>query len=333
MATVSELRAAVVDSFLSQVGYTSGSYESSKYGLAQNWRSPWLGGVKAWQGLYCGRSYSWNFDQVLGAEAGRAAIGLQGYAIPVGFAATWLHREWFMANNRHVGFANSQPGDAFLFKLPGRPLNPTNHIGMFVKWHTPGKVAITVEGNLPNPTIGTTSSIGVHLHYRDITYVVGVYRPNWQAAATIYNKQNPDPKEGITVAEADRIIERIDTLRRERTNAHVKELANQEAILARLEAVEAAQAEHTRQNNTIGRVAAEARELARSTPQRIIDARVPFSKGTSLHRLFGKDFRFGALLGYGAASMVDRDTHTEEIVDALDHDAIEAEIHANTQED
>lgn len=73
--------------------------------------------------------------------------------------------------------------------------------------------------------------------------------------------------------------------------------------------------------STEGRVSDIVRSL-KALPTAIIAARVPFKEGTSLHRLFGKDFRFGALLGYAGASMVDRDTHTDEIVDALDADEV-----------
>lgn len=190
--TPTQLRDAVVARLRDEIGYTSGTYTSSKYGLAKTWESAWAWGVE-WQGMYCNRFASWGADQVLGAEAARAAIGRQaGVPIPAGFAATWLQREWHMANGRHVGFANSQPGDHYLFKLPGRPLNPTNHIGVFVRWHVVGKVAVVVEANLPRPGHGA-STIGVWEHLRDITYVVGVYRPDWDAAAEVYNARFPEP--------------------------------------------------------------------------------------------------------------------------------------------
>lgn len=187
-----DLRDRSLEVMLGKVGYTSGNYEKSIFGEAKTWRSKWLNGRTVWQGMYCNRFTSWGTDYVMGANAARAAIGHQtGTVLPAGFAATWLQREWYLRNNRWVGFANAQPGDDILFKLPGRQTNPTNHIGRFYRWDTKGKVAIVIEGNLAKPGVGTQKSIGVHLHYRPITYVVGVYRPNWDAAAKIYNKENP----------------------------------------------------------------------------------------------------------------------------------------------
>lgn len=253
--SANDLRAAVVAKAVGELGTLTRSYYKSPYGEQDNWRSPWLWGGD-WQGMYCNRFLSWSVDQVMGAEAGRAAVGMQSHSpLPVGFAATWLQREWFMANGRHVGFSNSQPGDYYLFKLPGRPTNPTNHVGMFVKWHIPGKIAVVIEGNLRRPGSWDNATIGVHYHYRDITYVVGVYRPDWQAAADVWNENNPDPtdEDEMTPEQEQRILDRIDKMRAERTNAHVK-------TYAMLEAIESTQGTHTRQMNTVGRVAAEARD-------------------------------------------------------------------------
>lgn len=204
MTTATELRDAVVSVAAGEIGYTSGDYEWSKYGQGQTWRSPWTG--PDWQGMYCNRFLSWCVDQAAGAVAARAAIGHQaGTPLPAGFAATWLQRAWFILGGRWVGFANAEPGDYVLFKLPGRQTNPTNHVGIVAGWHTRGKVLRVIEGNLARPGHGL-ATIGVWEHLRDITYVVGVYRPDWAAAAALM----PTTKEKeITVSEADRIIDEI----------------------------------------------------------------------------------------------------------------------------
>ena len=216
MMTAKKLRDDFVATALAEVGYTTGNYNVSKYGVAKNWRSPWLWGTE-WQGLYCNRNLSWDIDQTMGAKAGIVAVGRQsGTALPVGFAATWLQREWFRANDCHVGFANSQPGDYYLFKLPGRQANATNHVGIFYKWHVPGKIAITIEGNLRKPGSSSNSTIGVHLHHREITYVVGVYRPRWAAAAVVYNQEFPPknnpPKNEIGDSDMEKILAAIEKL-------------------------------------------------------------------------------------------------------------------------
>ncbi|MBW8171779.1 N-acetylmuramoyl-L-alanine amidase [Ornithinimicrobium sp. Arc0846-15] len=179
--TAASARDLVMKHLLSQRGYTSGNYNWSKFGSGANWRTKW----GTWQGYWCNRFLSWGVDKALGQTAGRAAVGLQG-GLPVGYAATWLQRDWFRSNNRHVGFANAEPGDYFLLKLPGRQANATNHVGIFVRWKVEGRIAITLDGNLPRPGRGT-SDIGVHYHERTIDYVVGVYRPDWAAAAKAYN--------------------------------------------------------------------------------------------------------------------------------------------------
>lgn len=281
MRTAQSVRDATLAAAVSQLGYTSGDYYESRFGIARNWRSKWLWGVTSWQGMYCNRFLSWAVDQAVGAEAGVAAVGRQSLtALPVGFAATWLQREWFRANGRHVGFANAEPGDYVLFKLPGRQKNPTNHVGMFVKWRIPGRVAVVIEGNLARPG-GGHSTIGVHYHYRDITYVVGVYRPDWQAAADVWNRNNPDEEEHdeMTPEQEQRIIDRIDRMRAERTNAHVKTYALLEAI----------------------------RNEVRNIPARVWDFMIPFKRGTSTHNVFGDEFRAGPILAYAAMSYLRRD--------------------------
>lgn len=90
-----------------------------------------------------------------------------------------------------------------------------------------------------------------------------------------------------------------------------------------------------KQVNTVGRVASEARELARSVPERVIAARVPFIKGTSAHKTFGDSFRFGALLAYAAQAFYRRDEQTQEIVEGvveqIDVPQLESEMHAQAQ--
>lgn len=273
MRTATDLRDATLAHAVGELGYTSGRYDFSKFGKADSWASPWLYGT-AWDGLWCNRFLSWAVDQAMGQEAGEAAVGRQKFTpLPVGFAATWLQREHFRYHDRHVGFHNSQPGDYYLFKLPGRQANATNHVGMFVKWHTPGKIAVTIEANLPRPGHGTTD-IGVHYHYRDITYVIGVYRPDWQAAADVWNTNHPpqQQEDTMTPEQEQRILDRIDKLRAERTNAHVKEYGLMEKIRAE-----------------VGNI-----------PARVWDFPIPFIKGTSAHNTFGAAFRAGALMAYSA---------------------------------
>lgn len=327
--TPTQLRDAVVARLRSQIGYTSGTYVSSIYGLAKTWASRWAWGTE-WQGMYCNRFTSWGADQVLGARAARAAIGHQaGIPQPAGFSATWLQREWHMANGRHVGFANSQPGDHYLFKLPGRPLNPTNHIGVFVRWHIPGKVAVVVEGNLPRPGHGA-STIGVWEHYRDITYVVGVYRPNWEAAAAIYNAQFPEatpapapapvaPKPDATVRTVQSLLAElgydpgdVDGLTGPRTTSAVRTYQTDFALTitgnantTTLKSLEDTMTKLNDLEKKIDRVlAAQAQDgrYIRTIPLRVWREDIPFIKGTSLHDLFGDKFRAGALAGYAAAS-------------------------------
>lgn len=318
MATANELRAMVVAKLRSEIGYTSGDYNYSKFGKASTWRSPWLGGVREWQGMYCGRFASWGPDAVMGARAAVAALGLQGYAIPAGWAATWFELAWAKLKGRIVKFEDAKPADRVLFKLPGRPLNPTNHIGTFVRWHIPGKVMVVVEGNLPRPGYGK-STIGVWEHYRDATYVVAIHSPDYEAAAKIYNAENPGketPKEEdeLSAAEVKEIKDHIDKLRAERTNAHVLQMK----VLTRI----------SDQLNVVGRIAAEARTAARAVPAAVVAYRVPFKKGTSAYKTFGKNFRFGALLAYGAQAFYRRGEHTEEIVEALE-EAIDVEALAS----
>lgn len=251
MVTANELRAMVVQTLRGEIGYTSGTYSYSQYGKASYWRSEWLGGIREWQGLYCGRFASWGPDKVMGARAAVAAIGLQGYALPAGWAATWYEYAFAKSKGRLVAFKDAKPADRILFKLPGRPLNPTNHIGTFVRWHIPGKVMVVVEGNLPRPGYGT-STIGVWEHYRDATYVVAVHSPDYEAAAEIYNAENPEEDEmsdeqyNALRDLIERVDAKVDKSRGEALTFHEREMAEAER--------------HEKQLNVVGRVAAEARD-------------------------------------------------------------------------
>ncbi|MCE0488334.1 cell wall-binding repeat-containing protein [Ornithinimicrobium sediminis] len=176
-----------------QVGYTSGQYEHSRYGRRSTWASDWLK-PQDWQGFWCNRFLSWGVDQVMGTNPGRAAVGHQaGTPLPVGFAATWLQRDWFRAHGRHVGYAAAEPGDFFLFLMNGpRKANPTNHIGVCSR-SVAGRHEV-LEGNLANPGKGA-DTIGVWYHRRPLQgpygKVVAVYRPDWSAAAKVYNREHP----------------------------------------------------------------------------------------------------------------------------------------------
>jgi hypothetical protein len=185
-----------------QFGYTSGEFLESKFGKRRLWASRWVV-EQDWQGFWCNRFLSWGIDQVMGAQPGQAAVGRQpGTPLPVGFAATWLQREWFMAHGVEVPYRDAEPGDFFLFKMKGRrKKNPTNHIGVCTR-RVPGK-HVVLEGNLPQPG-GPKETIGVWAHDRPQVgaygRVVGVFRPRWSVAAKAYNKVHPEPVAAKPVA-------------------------------------------------------------------------------------------------------------------------------------
>ena len=310
--TQAQARAMVVAMVDSQVGYASGNPNWSIYGEPESWRTDWKGRQVYWCLLFL----SWAFEQTFGAEAARAGIGRQttdwGWPPCGGTWTVWAHNHAH-ATGRVVPFDSQQSGDLILTRW-GRTGDPVDHVDLAIGPRTL---------NLANVIGGNTSSgnasagAGVYRAARTRSRVVTIFRPDWAALVATYNATTTPQEDELSTEAVREIKDHIDTLRRERTNAHTKEMGRFDDLEARLQRLEATQAEHTRQNNTIGRIAAEARELARSVPERVVAARVPFQDGTSLFKLFGKDFRLGALLGYSGAAYVDRDTHTEEIVDAL----------------
>lgn len=315
--TTKQARAMFVAMADSQVGYVSGNPNYSIYGKPQNWASNWGGRQVYWCSLFGG----WCSDYAFGLAAALAGFGRQsanwGWPPVGGTWTVWVYN-WARANGRVVSFDNAQSGDIVLTNW-GRTGAVVDHYDIA----TGGRALniLPVIGGNTSPG-NASAGAGVYRAWRPRNRVVAVVRPDWAALVRAYNANIIEESDELSAAEVKEIKDHIDVLRRERTNAHTKEMGRLDDLEARLQRLEVTQAEHTRQNNTIGRIAAEARELARSVPERVVAARVPFQDGTSLFKLFGKDFRLGALLGYSGATYVDRDTHTEEIVDALDADEI-----------
>lgn len=147
--------------------------------------------------------------------------------------------------------------------------------------------------------------------------VDGLTGPRTRAAVTAYQRAA-----GIT---ADGIAGPI-------TTRHLEnDMSMLDKITADVAAIRAEQREHR------GRLSRIENNGPRATASAVWNHRVPFINGTSLHRIFGKDFRAGALLGNAAAERVEspaRDRSTvSTILSALGKPAPAAAAAAPTAED
>lgn len=183
--TIAQMQAAVVAEARRWEGYAPGNHYSH-FGVGKNWNSS-----LTWEnhGPWCNRFYSWCFHRVLGREAALAAIGRQpGVAQPVGYLATWLHREWFISADRWVGWNALQPGDAVFWRYPtNRHSNATNHVDMGLT--RSGANAALIGGNVPRPGVpasdqGAGGGVWSRLQSPNAS-LIAVYRPDWQAARAV----------------------------------------------------------------------------------------------------------------------------------------------------
>ena len=344
--TTAQARAMFVSIMDSLVGYASGNPNWSMFGKGNTWRTPWGGRQVYW----CVLTGSFAADYTFGQAAARAGFGMQypgnNYPPVGGTWTVWVYN-WGRANGRIVPFNSVQSGDIVLTNW-GRTGAVVDHYDVATGPRSLNVIPV-IGGN--TSTSSASAGAGVYRALRPRNRVVAVVRPDWAALARVYNASAPiQESDELSAAEVKEIKDYIDqkfqvevskgtadNLHTGRTGAQplgwfLNLIGNRVGRMdRRIAALEATANTHTQQLNTVGRVAAEARELARSVPERVIAARVPFKEGTSLYRLFGKDFRFGALVGYSAASQVDRDTHTEEIVEALDSRALAIPEVASTE--
>lgn len=312
--TQKQARAMFVAMADSQVGYASGNPNYSMYGKASNWRTKWNGRNVYWCALFG----SWCAEQAFGREAALAGFGRQVNSAnypPVGGTWTVWVLGWGRARGAVKPFNSQQSGDISLQRY-GRTGAEVDHYEI-VRTGRSLNLSNTIGGNTSPGN--ASAGAGVYRAVRSRGVTKAIIRPDWNALVRVYNSQiTEDDMSDAQYNDLKKMIKGVDTkvnkLRGERTNSHVQQMA----LLGKI----------SDQLNVVGRVAAEARAAAKAVPAAVVAFRVPFSKGTSLHRLFGKDFRFGALLGYAGASLVDRDSHTAEIVDALDADALTSEVHA-----
>ena len=175
MTTANEVIALVDAAIRKDVGYNSASSTRSKFD--QN----------GWHGYWCARGISTRTMWTIGAEATNAAYGRQS-GMTAGWAATWLWRDWFRANQDYPGLRNCRRGDILMMKFPSpsgsRAGNPTNH----VEWIRGGwdNGVSTIGYN----SVGTSGSgrpgegATVSPQFRR-AYIVGAYRPDWAAAARL----------------------------------------------------------------------------------------------------------------------------------------------------
>ena len=251
--TESQARDMFVSMADSQVGYASGSPSWSMYGKSSNWRSNWNGRQVYWCALFL----SWCAEQAFGTAAARAGFGRQYNSAaypPVGGTWTVWMLNWGRARGAVVPFNRQRKGDICLTDWNRVPGAEVDHVDV-------------VRGprilNLSNVIGGNTSSssasagAGVYRAARPSNRVRAIIEPDYKALVRVYNANIIEESDELSAAEVKEIKDHIDVLRRERTNAHAKELANQEAILRTLADIRAKQDDLRNGINVVGRVAAE----------------------------------------------------------------------------
>ncbi len=196
MTTADDVVTRVQKVIDAEVGYLSRHDPNRPPGSAPSQWSKY--DQNGWHGYWCARGISTCVMQALGAQAGNAAIGRQQGMI-VGWAATWLWRDWFRATQDYPGFANASGGDVLMMRFPNpsgsRAANPTNHVEWVERGTDTYVDTVGFNSLAPGATGSATggASVSRHRRYLSSGTIVGVYRPDWAAAAVILGKAEPLP--------------------------------------------------------------------------------------------------------------------------------------------